>query len=50
MYLSFIHSYINCANIVWASTNHAKLKKIINNEEGMTNSRALMKSVNALNL
>ena len=60
IYFSFIHSYINHANIVWASTNHTKLKKlykqqkhasrIIYNEERMTHFRPLMKSLNALNI
>ena len=28
IYLSYIHSYLNYANIAWASTNPTKLKKI----------------------
>ena len=60
IYFSFIHSYINYANIAWASTNQIKLKKllkyqkhasrIIYNRERTTHARPLMKSLKALNI
>ena len=60
IYFSFIHSYVNYANIAWASTNQTKLQKrfrcqkhasrIIYNEDRKTHARPLMKSLNALNV
>ena len=61
IYFSFIHSYINYANIAWASTTQTKLKKlfrcqkhvsriIYNDEDRTTHARPLMKSLNALNV
>ena len=52
-YFSFIHSYINYANIAWAGTNKTKLKKlfgkqkqaarIIFNEVRFTHARPILK-------
>ena len=60
IYFAFIHSYINYANIAWASTNHTKLKKLYNkqkhasriiyNKDKLTHAKPLMKSLNALNV
>ena len=59
-YFSFIHSYINYSNLVWASTNRSKLDKlykkqkhairIIYSEDIQTHSRPLMKNLKALNI
>ena len=59
-YFSFIHSYINSENIAWASTNKTKLKKlfgkqkqaarIVFNQERLTHTRPLLKTLNALNV
>ena len=59
-YLSFIHSYINYANMAWASINKIKLKKlyekqkqaacIIFNQDRFTHVRPLLKTLNALNV
>ena len=56
----FIHSYINYANITWASINKTKLKKlfgkqkqvacIIFNQDRFTHARPLPKTLNALNV
>ena len=60
IYFSFIHSYINYSNLVWASTNRSKLDKlykkqkhairIIYSEDKQTHSRPLMKNLKALNI
>ena len=57
MYFSYIHSYLNYANIVWASayfTNiHCPQKhaaRMIFNEDILTHSRPLLRSLNALNV
>ena len=57
MYFSYIHSYLNYANIVWASayfTNIQYLQKhaarMIFNEDILTHSRPLLRSLNALNV
>ena len=59
-YFSFIHSYINYANITWASTNKTKLNKqfgkqkqatrIIFNQDRLTHASPLLKTLNALNV
>ena len=58
IYFSFTHSYINYANIAWASTNKTNLKKlfgkqkqaarIIFNQDRFTHARPLLKTLNAL--
>ena len=60
IYFALIHSYINYANIVWASSYQTGLKniflkqkqavRIIFNKNRLTHSRPLMKSLNALNV
>ena len=60
IYFSYIHSYLNYANIVWASTYFAKLKtihhqqkhavRIIFDEDILIHSRPLLRSLNALNI
>ena len=60
IYLSFLHSYINYANVAWARTNKTKLKKlfekqkeaarIIFNQDRFTHACALLKTLNALNI
>ena len=60
IYFSYIHSYLNYANIAWASTYFTKLKKIhyqqkhaariIFDEDILTHSRPLLRSLNALNI
>ena len=60
IYFCFIHSYINFANIAWASTNKTNLKKlfgkqkqaapIIFNQDRFTHARPLLKTLNALNV
>ena len=60
VYFSYIHSYLNQANIAWASTNPTKLKKIhylqkqlaqiIFNRDRLCDSRPLLKNLNALNV
>ena len=32
-YFSFIHSYLNYGNIVWASTSRTKLKKLVSKQK-----------------
>ena len=60
IYFAYIHSYLNYANIAWASTYRTKLKAIyllqkcavciVFNENNMTHSRPLLRSLNALNI
>ena len=60
IYFSVIHSYINFANIAWASTNKTKLKKlfgkqkqaasIIFNQDRFTHAHPLLKTLNAVNV
>ena len=60
IYFAYIHSYLNYANIAWASTYRTKLKaiyllqkravRIVFNENNMTHSRPLSRSLNALNI
>ena len=60
IYFTYIHSYLNYANIAWASTYRTKLKaiyllqkravRIVFNENNMTHSRPLSRSLNALNI
>ena len=57
---AYIHSYLNYANIAWASTYQTKLKaiqllqkcvvRIMFNENNMTHSRSLLRSLGALNV
>ena len=60
VYFSYIHSYLNYANIAWASTYATKLKRvylkqkhkvrIVFNKDKLTHSKPLFKSLNALNV
>ena len=60
IYFSYIHSYLNYANIVWASTRITKLKpllykqkqavRIIFNEGRLNHSKPFFKTLNALNI
>ena len=60
IYFAYIHSYLHYANIAWASTYRTKLEaiyllqkhalRIIFNENNMTHSRPLLRSLNALNV
>ena len=60
IYFAYIHSYLNYANVAWASTYRTKLKaiyllqkravRIVFNENNMTHSRPLLRSLNALNI
>ena len=60
VYFSYIHSYLNYANIVWASTRITKLKpllykqkqvvRIVFNEGCLNHSKPLFKILNALNI
>ena len=60
VYFSLIHSYINYANIAWASTHQTKLKSInskqkqcsryIYHEEPRTHAKPLMQKMKALNV
>ena len=60
IYFSYIHSYLNYANIAWASTCFTKLKtihcqqkhvaRIIFNEVNLTHSRPLLRSLNSFNI
>ena len=60
IYFSYIHSYLNYANIAWASTYFTKLKPIhyqqkhaartVFGEDRLTHSRLLLRSLNALNI
>ena len=60
VYFSYIHSYLNYANIAWANTYQTKLKtvhyhqkhatRIVLNQEKLTHSRPLLLSLKALNV
>ena len=60
IYFTYIHSYLNYANLTWASTYRTKLKTIhfhqkhalrtVFNEDKLTQSRPLLLSLNALNV
>ena len=60
LYFSYIHSYLNYANIAWASTYATKLKRvclkqkhtvrIVFNKDKLTHSKPLFKNLNALNV
>ena len=60
VYFSYIHSYLNYANIVWASTYptnlnriHLKQKhaaRIVYNKDKFTHSKPLLRNLNALNV
>ena len=60
IYFSYIHSYLNCANIAWVSTYARKLKRaylkqkhavrIVFNKDKLTHSKPLFKNLNALNV
>ena len=60
IYFSCKHSYINYANIAWASTNKTKLKnlfgkkkqaaRIIFNQDRFMHTRPLLKTLNVLNV
>ena len=60
IYFALIHSYVNYANIAWASSNKTSLKNIyfkqkhaarlIFHKDRMSHSRPLMKKLNALNV
>ena len=58
IYFSFIHSYINYANIAWGSTHKSKLIPILRQQKHAsriiffkeTHARPLMKDLNALNI
>ena len=60
IYFSYIHSYLNYANIAWASTYFTKLKtihyqqkhaaRIIFDEDILTDFRPLLQLLNALNI
>ena len=60
IYFSYIHSYLNYANIAWASTYFTKLKPIhcqqkhaagsVFGKDRLTHSRPLLRSLNALNI
>ena len=59
-YFSYIHSYLNYANIAWVSTYATKLKRvylkqkhavrIVFNKDRLTHSKPLFKNLNALNV
>ena len=60
IYFSYIHSYLNYANIAWGSTYRTKLKtihyhqkhaaRIVFDQDKLTHSRPLLRSLNALNV
>ena len=60
IYFAYIHSYLNCTNIAWASTYRTKLKtmhfhqnhsvRIVFNEGKLIYSRRLLRSLNILNV
>ena len=59
-YFAYIHLYLNYTNIAWASTYRTKLKtihfhqkhavRIVLNEDKLTHSHPLLRSLNALNV
>ena len=60
LYFSFVHSYLNYANIAWASTHKSKLitlyrrqkhaSRLIHFKDKFTHAQPLLKSMNALNI
>ena len=59
IYFSYIHSYLNYANIAWASTYARKLKNkfvqkravcFVFNEDRLSYSRPLLRKINAVNV
>ena len=60
IYFSYIHSYLNYANIAWGSTYRTKLKtihyhqkhaaRIVFDQDKLIHSRPLLRSLNALNV
>ena len=60
IYFSYIHSFLNYANIAWASTHFTKLKtinykqkqaaRIVFDEDRLCHSRPLLRRLNALNV
>ena len=60
IYFAYIHLYLTYANIAWASTYRTNLKaiyllqkravRIVFNENNMTHSRLLLRSLNALDI
>ena len=60
VYFSYIHSYLNYANIAWTSTYQTKLKtiyyhlkhaaRIVFNQEKLAHSRPLLRSLSAMNV
>ena len=60
LYFSYIHSYLNYANIAWASTYATKLKRvylkqkhavrIVFNKDKLTHSKPLFENLNALDV
>ena len=60
IYFSYIHSFLNYANIAWASTHFTKLKtinykqkqaaRIVFDEDRLCHSRPLLQRLNALNV
>ena len=60
VYFSYIHSYLNYANIAWASTYATKLKRvylkqkhavcIVFNKDKLTHSKPLFENLNTLNV
>ena len=60
LYFSFIHTYINYANIAWASANPSKLQNIfrkqkyavrlVHKKDKFTHSKPLFKNINGLNV
>ena len=60
LYFSYIHLYLNYANIAWASTHFTKLKtisykqkqatRIVFNEDRLCHSRPLLRELNTLNI
>ena len=60
LYFSFVHSYLNYANIAWGSTQKTKLStlyrqqkhtiRLLSFKEQFTHSRPLLKEIGALNI
>ena len=60
LYFSFVHSYLNYANIAWASTHKSKLtplyrhqkhaSRLIHFKDKFTHAQPILKSMNALNI